>query len=115
MNKYTVKLIHTSPERLAKSLHEMQAAATFQQQRAENQQRALEVGSRNYSEQRPYDLLRLVTEYMTTDELRVILERAAPPTEPRPKTEPDNAQLAKEVMRTLRRGTKAGIWKGYKQ
>ncbi len=114
MNKYTVKLIHTSPERLAKSLHEMQVAATFQQQRAENLQLALEVGSRNYAEQRPYDLLRLVTQYMTADELRTILERAAPPTEPRPKAEPDNQQLFTDVMKTLRRANGRG-WNGNKQ
>jgi hypothetical protein len=114
MNKYTVNLIHTSPERLAKSLHEMQVAATFQQQRAENQQRALEVGSRNYADQRPYDLLRLVMEYMTPDELRTILERAAPPTEPKPRPEPDNAQLFTNVMKTLRRANGRG-WNGNKQ
>jgi hypothetical protein len=114
MTPYAVIAIHTSPERLEKHLREMQRAAEYQQQRAADLQARLEVGSKNYAEQRPYDLLRLVMQYMTTDELRTILERAAPPTEPRPKPEPDNQQLFTDLMKTLRRANGRG-WKIPKQ
>jgi hypothetical protein len=107
MTPYTIQLIYSSHERLEKHLREIRHCASYQQQRAADLQARLEVGSKNYAEQRPYDLLRLITQHMTPDELRTILERAAPPEEPRIKPETDNDSLYRGVMLDLKKKHRA--------
>jgi methionyl-tRNA synthetase len=73
-----------------------------------------------WGELQPYDKLYTLLETITPEEYAAIMQRAgaeaAEEKAARPtKTPPDNAKLADELMRTLRKGKKAGIWNSHNQ